>query len=735
MFFQHRLVSFNDYSGRMLQIYVFSLAAKCQPIKNTFISGRERLTLPELPKSTFMKKLFTYSMLLTLFALGACTSNEKAPASAISQKAITATIDTLTTRYGDAHRDRIEKGISQAAALWRTTDGTEKDFMKLCIENYAGNDSLRLQLFNKLSYGFEMLNGYFLLLNKELLRPLQLDWGPVTPIDELFGGFNAAAHLTEDLFANKIAFITVINFPNYSLKEKTEKGASWSRLEWAYARMGDMFTSRIPAELIQNFTTANTAADTYISQYNIYLGNLENDKGERLFPKDLKLISHWGLRDEIKARYADGLQGLERQQMIYQVMKRIIDQSIPVEVINKDEYTWNPYSNQLKNNGETVAGTAEPDVRYQHVINQFKALKAMDPYSPNLPTFIQRKFEGEFEVPVEEVENLFTTLLSSPEVKETAQLISRRLGRPLEPFDIWYDGFKARSSIPSEKLDAITTRRFANAEAFAREIPSILTSLGWSKEKAEFIASRIQVENSRGAGHAWGGEMRKDNALLRTRIPAGGMNYKGFNIAMHEFGHTVEQTISLHDVDYYTLHGVPNTAFTEALAFVFQKRDLDVLGMKETNPEKEYLQTLDNLWSCYEIMGVSMVDIRLWKWLYEHPDATPVQVKEAVISIAKDVWNQFFAESFGKKDEPILAIYSHMIDNPLYLSAYPMGHLIEFQLEKQLKGKDFAAEIQRIFSQGRLIPDLWLKNATGEGLSVKPLLESSREALNYFQNK
>jgi oligoendopeptidase F len=204
---------------------------------------------------------------------------------------------------------------------------------------------------------------------------------------------------------------------------------------------------------------------------------------------------------------------------------------------------------------------------------------------------------------------------------------------------------------------------------------------------------------------------------------------------MHEFGHTVEQTISLHDVDYYTLHGVPNTAFTEALAFVFQKRDLDVLGMKETNPEKEYLQTLDNLWSCYEIMGVSMVDIRLWKWLYEHPDATPVQVKEAVISIAKDVWNQFFAESFGKKDEPILAIYSHMIDNPLYLSAYPMGHLIEFQLEKQLKGKDFAAEIQRIFSQGRLIPDLWLKNATGEGLSVKPLLESSREALNYFQNK
>lgn len=670
-----------------------------------------------------------------MFALGACTSKEKAPEATISQRTISAILDTLTQRWGNADREKMEKGINQAAALWRPTDGTEKDFMQLCIENYAGNDSLRLQLFNKLSYGFEMLNGYFLLLNKELLRPLHLDWGPVTPVDELFGGYNPAAHLTEDLFANKIAFITILNFPNYSLKEKTEKGPSWSRLEWAYARMGDMFTSRIPSELIQNFTTANTAADTYISEYNIYLGNLENDKGERLFPKDLKLISHWGLRDEIKARYADGAQGLERQQMIYQVMKRIIDQSIPKEFINNEKYTWNPFNNQLKLDGNQVEGRAEPDVRYQHVINQFKALKAMDPYCPNLPTFIQRKFEGEFEISVDEVEKLFATLLSSAEVKETAKLISQRLGRPLEPFDIWYDGFKARSSIPSEKLDAITTRRFANAEAFSKEIPSILSSLGWTKEKAEFIASRIQVENSRGAGHAWGGEMRKDNALLRTRIPASGMNYKGFNIAMHEFGHTVEQTISLHDVDYYTLHGVPNTAFTEALAFVFQKRDLDVLGLKETNPEKEYLQTLDNLWSCYEIMGVSMVDIKLWKWLYEHPDAKPAEVKEAVMTIAKDVWNQYFAESLGKKDEPILAIYSHMIDNPLYLSAYPMGHLIEFQLEKQLKGKVFADEVQRIFSQGRLIPELWLKNATGEGLSVEPLLESSREALKYLQNK
>ena len=57
------------------------------------------------------------------------------------------------------------------------------------------------------------------------------------------------------------------------------------------------------------------------------------------------------------------------------------------------------------------------------------------------------------------------------------------------------------------------------------------------------------------------------------------MNYKGFNIAVHEMGHNVEQTFSLNDIDHILLQGVPNTAFTEALAFVFQNHDLELLGL------------------------------------------------------------------------------------------------------------------------------------------------------------
>ena len=49
------------------------------------------------------------------------------------------------------------------------------------------------------------------------------------------------------------------------------------------------------------------------------------------------------------------------------------------------------------------------------------------------------------EIPLEDVEALFTTYLSSPEVQKVAEVIKKRLGRDLEPFDIWYDGFKTRT--------------------------------------------------------------------------------------------------------------------------------------------------------------------------------------------------------------------------------------------------------------------------------------------------
>jgi len=178
------------------------------------------------------------------------------------------------------------------------------------------------------------------------------------------------------------------------------------------------------------------------------------------------------------------------------------------------------------------------------------------------------------------------------------------------------------------------------------------------------------------------------------------------------------------------MQGVPNTAFTEALAFTFQQRDLELLGIKNNDPAQEALSALDNFWGSYEIMGVSLLDMSVWKWMYGHPDATPEQLKETVLKNAIEIWNKYYAPVFGINDIPILAIYSHMIDNPLYLSNYPVGHLIDFQLAGYLKGKNFADEVIRIYSAGRLIPQIWMKNAVGSEISIQPLIEATRQALD-----
>ena len=174
---------------------------------------------------------------------------------------------------------------------------------------------------------------------------------------------------------------------------------------------------------------------------------------------------------------------------------------------------------------------------------------------------------------------------------------------------------------------------------------------------------------------------------------------------------------------------------TATLAFTFQAKDLELLGLTATDDNAEDLKTLDLFWNCYEIMGVSLVDIGIWKWMYEHPDATADQVKTAMIDIAKQVWNKYYAPVFKCENEPILAIYSHAIIDPLYLSAYPIGHIIDFQLESYLKGKNMADEVTRIYRQGRLEPNLWMERAVGEKISVHSLIHRTEQAVKNVSGK
>ena len=139
-------------------------------------------------------------------------------------------------------------------------------------------------------------------------------------------------------------------------------------------------------------------------------------------------------------------------------------------------------------------------------------------------------------------------------------------------------------------------------------------------------------------------------------------------------------------------------------------------------------QALDTFWITYEIAGVSLVEMRAWRWLYAHPEADAAGFQAEVPRLAKEVWNEYFAPVFRVRDCPVLAVYQHMVYHPLYLADYALGHLIHFQVESALAGKPLGAEMERMCRQGSLTPRYWMRGAVGRDLSAEPLLEAARAA-------
>ena len=673
-----------------------------------------------------MKKNLVSLLALMVLAISSLPALE--PSRSIDDVTLEKVKAELLQKFGASEKFRVERGVDQVAGLWRSEDGDGKEFNAFCLENFMADGKPLQALFEKLAFYNEILGGYFNAMSQDKDQPVDLDWGEITPIDIAMNGFDPSAHLSEDLFQNKQSFISLLNFPVFSLAEKTALGGQWDRRQWAYARMGGSNIMRLPAEVNQAVSSTMAAADRYISDYNIFMGSLVGPDMKPLFPAEMKLISHWGIRDELKARYADK-EGLAKQKMIFKVMERIISQEIPSVMVNSGKYQWNPFSNTLYENGKVIAGDREADDRYRTWLSTFQAMRLIDAYSPLYPTHIRRSFDVSREIPEKDVEAMFGKLLSSPQVKKVAALIRKRLGRKLQPFDIWYNGFKGNAAINEEELDKIVATRYPTPEAFEKDMPRILVQLGFSQASADSITPHIQVDPARGSGHNSQTQSRRFKSRLRTRIGPKGMNYKGYSIALHEMGHAVENVLDLFRIDHLSLAGVPNTAFTEAIAYVFQDRALDILGIELKKTQGYELQTLDSFWNAYEIMGVSLLDMKVWHWLYDHPQADAAELKQAVLAAARDIWNRYYAGIFGVRDQSILAVYSHMIHSTLYLPDYAIGHVIQLQIEEYLRDKTVGPEIERMLAAGNIPPQFWMKNAVGSEISVIPMLKAVDRAL------
>lgn len=648
----------------------------------------------------------------------------------------------LAAQYGVEQRPRIERGIDQAGSYWRTEDGDAAAFEDFVRTHYAGEPAARDSMFARYERLLESLNGHLQEVGRVFREQADLVRGPILPFDEIFAAYDPGAHVSEDFFGNKIALVALLNFPLTTLQERVTQGDGWTRRQWAETRLAHVFAKRIPAAVNQEMARASAAAEQYIADYNIWMHHVLDRNGKRLYPPKMRLLSHWNLRDQIKADYSEGKAGLARQRVMQQVMERIVTQTIPEVVIDSPHVDWNPFTNTVQRAAATdapdpapaglkISNAPEPDTRYQRLLDTFRAERLVDPYSPTAPTLIARRFDENREIPEERVRAMLEEVLSSAHVPRVAKLIEKRLGRKLEPFDVWYNGFRDRGKYTEAELDALCRKKYPTPAAYQADMPRLLQDLGFAPGTAAMLAGNIVVDPARGSGHAMGAAMREAPAHLRTRVGPDGMDYKGYNIAVHEMGHNVEQTFSLNAIDHWLLNGVPNNAFTEALAFVFQGHDLELLGLATPSPRSEALKTLNDFWGTYEISGVALVDMAVWHWMYDHPDATAAQLKAATIQISKETWNRFFAPVFKVRDVVLLGVYSHMISNAMYLPDYPIGHLIAFQVEEQMrKAGSIGPEFERMARYGSLVPDAWMRNATGAPVGAAALLAATERALH-----
>src|SRR6266496_6154444 len=303
----------------------------------------------------------------------------------------------LVAKCGEGQRVRIKRGLLQVSEFWRPEDGDAAALEEFVRANFAGDQTTLDTVFNRFEYLLEELSGHMHEINREFRQQMDLDLGPVLAFDQTFAGYDPAAHVLDDFFENKLAFVVLLNFPLTTLDERLKDGPGWSRRQWAEARLAQGFSKRIPADVNLGIAQAEGAAARYVAEYNIWMHHLLDENGQRLFPPKMRLLSHWNLRDEIKADYADKQNGLAKQRMIQQVMERIVTQTIPAVAVNNPNVDWDPFTNDVKptavQDSEAspppnikLTNAREPDTRYATLQKDFLASKKADPYSPTAPT-------------------------------------------------------------------------------------------------------------------------------------------------------------------------------------------------------------------------------------------------------------------------------------------------------------------------------------------------------------
>ncbi|MCA1757241.1 MAG: hypothetical protein LC649_07275, partial [Bacteroidales bacterium] len=544
-----------------------------------------------------------------------------------------------------------------------------------------------------------------------------------------------------DPWESRLAHFVQLNYPYYSLDEKREMGPGWDRMKWAMVRVGDYYHmrtdpgfSRAEADEVREF-------GKYMDNYFFRMNHISSPDGTYPFAEGAGsfLHSHRGIRDNVKEEYTKA-GGLERQILSGKVIEHIVMGTVPAEFITDTTTRWDPWKNELyrmeEGSPEPIPFTPEGEIRYAGLRSAFLNRTSEDVlYEPN-STVITRTFENNNLKP-DEVEKLIRDFLSDPVFAEVGKLIENRLGRTLQPFDLWYSGFQEQSLYGAEMLDSITKARYPDPMALQNDLGDILVRMGFEKGEAEYIGNHISVRPVGSGGYSNQPPLRNDTALLTTMFGTDGLDYKSYRVAMHELGHNVCGIYSTRNIDNFVLAGVPTGGITEGYAELLAYKNIQGLGLKASTPEEQkHNLALAAFWYLAEMGGQALTEIEVWKWMYANPGFSAGELSDAVNSITTGIWNQYYSEIFGGlSDQHILAIYNHFITGSHYLYNYYMANVIVLQLSDAFEGDNLAANLENACLEGETLPELWMVRATGEDISLNAVITGSQDAVRYYKQK
>jgi hypothetical protein len=649
----------------------------------------------------------------------------------IQDKAIQKVIAELMRIYSSKNSVNINKCVKAVASRWIDADGTEAEFQEFCIKFYLDTQSQKNYLFEKLQNKIEKIFGLSFELYWSNKWSLMMQTGPIEPVDTILAEMDPFTHISEDFYRSKLSHLILLNFPLLSLEEKNALTDSLSdRIVWAQCRLAELGQFRVPFHITANESSAINYSYQFLSHLIFDLQRIIFDNNKRLADAPLKVDTHWGLRDQIVLLYQDKL-GLKKQKLLAHIWEKATLEEVPNAYYENLNTTWDPVTHSIFENGSKLSENkiSNHHGRYKALRGLFEAKKQEDLYIPEMSNYIHRSFELTREIKEVNVRKLFTDFLTNPLLPLCADKLKSILNRDLYSFDVVFNQFGITTSDTPTSYDAIVEKKFPTLNHFHAAIPDILEKFGFDAKLAREISEKIQVVTCRSGGFSSFPKMRGGKFLLTTPTDNGKMNFTSFATAMHELGHCVEGYLSLEKIDYYLLGKVPCSAFSEAFAYLFDSRSLEILEVDEVGEKRRTSKILNLFWSSFLHCGIALVDIDCWHWMYDHPGFTEDELRVAVIKISRNIWNQYFSPIIGEKDSSILAGFNVMIANPLYLPEYALAIFIQTQIEDHLEGKVLGVEMPRMCKAGEVTPDAWMIAAVGQPISYAPLLKLAESIL------